>query len=287
MIVTILLGALGAAFGSFIGALIYRLKHNVDLNERVESGKLTKKSANKKKLNWINGRSICEKCKHKLGVFDLIPILSWIFLRGKCRYCREKIGILSLLIEIGTAAAFVISYLFWPIELTAIGVALLVIWLLIVVIMTALLIYDARWYLLPNKLVFPLIALAAVFTILNYLFMQNLNLIEFLTAIILGMMPIAGLYGLLWMTSRGRWVGFGDVKLGIAIGLLLPWQQGVAVLMMANVLGILVVLPNLVSRRLKLKSKIPFGPFLIIATFVVILFGEQIIEFVQKSLFLI
>ena len=287
MIIAIFLGVLGAAFGSFIGALVYRLKHNADLDERVESGKLTKKSADKKKLNWINGRSICEKCKHKLGVFDLIPILSWVFLRGKCRYCREKIGILPLLIEIGTAAAFVISYLFWSIEFTAIGATLFVIWLLIVVIMTALLIYDARWYLLPNKLVFSLIALSAVFAILNYIFKQNLNFIEFLTTITLGMMPIAGLYGFLWMTSRGKWVGFGDVKLGIAIGLLLPWQQGVVVLMMANILGILVVLPNLINKRLKLKSKIPFGPFLIIATFTIVLFGQQIVEFVQKSLFLI
>lgn len=278
---------LGAALGSFIGVLVWRIKHNTDLDERVESGKLTRKSANSKKLSWINGRSICEKCKHKLSVSDLIPILSWIFLCGKCRYCDKKIGILPLLLEIGVATAFVVSYLFWPIELNAMGIILLVIWLLIVVILTTLLIYDARWYLLPNKLVFPLIALSVIFAILNYFFVQNLYIVDFITTIVYGMIPIAGVYGFLWVISRGEWVGFGDVKLGIAIGLLLPWQQGLIVLMAANILGILAVLPNLINKKLKLRSKIPFGPFLIIATFGVILFGQQIVDFAQKHLFLL
>jgi len=282
----IFLGIIGAACGSFVGVLVWRMKFNRDLDEQVEASKLTKKTAAKKKLSWINGRSICESCDHKLGVLDLIPIFSWIFLRGKCRYCRGKIGVTALLLEIGTAAAFIISFLYWSLGWSALAIALFVIWLLIVVIMTALLVYDARWHLLPNRLILPLIILAVIFATVSNLVVRHVNVVEFATSVFYGMMPITGLYGALWSVSRGKWVGLGDVKLGIAVGLLVGWQGALIVLVMANCFGTLAMIPMLLRRKVKMNSQIAFGPFLIIATFIVVIFGEIIVEFLRKNLFL-
>ena len=272
----IFLAIIGAALGSFVGAMTYRMK---------------------KKLNWVSGRSMCEHCKHQLNALDLVPIFSWLFLHGKCRYCGKKIGWSAPVLEISVAAVFVISYLFWPFGqfvrsdgLTVIcpgQILFFIVWLLIVIILTALLVYDAKWRLLPDKLIVPLIGLSLVFAVVNYLFVQHLGFGEFLLTVLLGMLPIAGVYGLLYLISRGKWVGLGDVKLGLAIGLLLNWPGGLLVLFGANLLGTLAILPQLIRKKLKPSSQIPFGPYLIVATFVAVIFGQVIIDFVQKNLLLI
>ena len=271
----IFLAIIGAACGSFVGAMTYRMK---------------------KRLNWVSGRSMCEHCKHQLNALDLVPILSWLFLRGKCRYCGKKIGWSAPVLEVSVAAAFVISYLFWPFGdfvrsdgLTVIypgQIFLFVLWLLIVVLLTALLVYDAKWRLLPDKLVWPLVGLSMMFAVLNYLFVQHLGFGEFFLTILLGMIPIAGVYGLLYLISHGKWIGLGDVKLGVAIGLLVNWQGGLLVLFGANFFGMLAILPLLIRKKLKPSSQIPFGPYLIVATFVAVIFGQGIVNFVRKNLLL-
>ena len=279
-------GVFGAGCGSFVGAMVWRMKRNRDLDEKVEAGKMTKKTADKQKLSWINGRSICESCEHKLGALDMIPIFSWLFLRGKCRHCGAKIGATPILLEIFMTGTFVTSFLFWPFEWSVITTVLFAVWLLIVVIMAALFVYDARWHLLPDRLILPLVILAVIFTVINNLFINNMNVGEFATATFYGLLPITGVYGALWAVSRGKWVGLGDVKLGVAIGLLVGWGGALVVLVAANCLGTLTMIPMLMRKKVKMNSQIAFGPFLIIATFIVVLFGGIIMEFLQKELFL-
>ena len=87
-----------------------------------------------------------------------------------------------------------------------------------------------------------------------------------------GMTPIAGIYGAIYLASRGKLVGLGDVKLGLAIGLLVPqWWLGLVILFLANLLATLVSLPALLRHQLKRTSAIPFGPYLIVATYLVFL----------------
>jgi prepilin signal peptidase PulO-like enzyme (type II secretory pathway) len=269
----IFLFVVGAACGSFVGAMTWRMR---------------------KKLDWVRGRSICEHCKHKLDGLDLVPIVSWLTLRGKCRYCHKKIGWLAFVLEVGLAMAFAVSYLFWPLGEIVIGnslnivqFALFMIWLVIVVLMAALLVYDARWRLLPNKLMWPLIGVAAIFAILSNIFIQHFALLDFLAQIGLAMLPVAGVYGILYLVSRGKWIGFGDVKFGLVVGLLVNWLGAVLVLAGANLLGTLVMLPLLIARQKTMNSKIPFGPFLIMATFLVFLFLPDLINLVENYLVLL
>lgn len=270
----IFLAIIGAAMGSFIGAMTWRMR---------------------KKMDWVKGRSECEKCHHQLNAIDMFPVFSWLFLRGKCRYCGTKIGWTTFILEFGVAAAFVVSFLAWPgvfsvesfTELDVAQITSFVLWLVAVVLMSALLVYDARWKLLPNKLMFPLIGVALAMAALN-VFITDESIWSYLANIGLAFIPVFGVYLFLYLISNGKWVGFGDVRFGVVVALMLAdWQKALLVLVMANLIGTLIILPGLLTGKLKRTSKIPFGPMLIAATFVTILWGQNIIDFVTKKLLLL
>ncbi len=262
----VFLAVAGAAMGSFVGALTWRIHA---------------------KKNFVSDRSECETCHHKLNGTDLIPIFSWLLRRGKCCYCGAKIGQLTLWLEIGMAALFVASYAFWPLGTidNPTQIMLFVIWLIIVVMMAALALYDARWSLLPNKIMFPLIAAAAIFGIAVGFAVENLTFSQLFAKIILAMIPVAGVYGALYVFSRGKWVGFGDVKFGVAVGFLVDWQAALLVLILANIIGTIVIAPLLAAKKLRKNSKIPFGPMLIVAAFVAFLWGQTMIDWFAKTFF--
>lgn len=256
--IALILAAVGACLGSFINAFVWRLK----------TGR-----------NWVRGRSECENCHHKLGPKDLVPLFSWIGLLGKCRYCKKPISIQNPLVELGVGALFVISYYMWPQPLVEwFQIVDFGLWLVFIVLLTGLFLYDLRWYILPDKLIYPLIGLGVVDALIRAIFIQNLEPTEVLLWFAYGLFPITGLYGLLYLASKGRWVGLGDVKLGIFIGLVLGWPGAVVTLLIANIVGTLVVIPGLLSHTLTRKSRIPFGPFLIVGFVIAGLYGGILIN---------
>ncbi|MEX2014368.1 MAG: prepilin peptidase, partial [Candidatus Saccharimonadales bacterium] len=95
----------GLSLGSFINALVWRLWQQENKKQ---------KTKNDRRYSILKGRSICPHCKHILQAKDLIPVLSWVLLRGKCRYCNKPISAQYPLVEAGTAALFILSYVFWP-----------------------------------------------------------------------------------------------------------------------------------------------------------------------------
>jgi prepilin signal peptidase PulO-like enzyme (type II secretory pathway) len=257
---TVLLAVLGAAMGSFVGALVWRL-HT--------------------KRDFVKDRSECEHCHHLLGPLDLVPIFSWIALGGRCRYCKKPIGLTAILLELGMALVFALSYWYWPLGFTDTAAQVsFVIWLISMVLLAALFVYDLKWFLLPDKIVFILIGLA----LLDAIFRSSLSGENYFIYIALGLIPIAGIYGLLYVISGGKWVGFGDVKLGIFMGIMLGWQKALLVLALANLLGFVVVIPGLLSKKLTRTSKVPFGPFLIAAFFIAGLWGDQLINWYMLNL---
>lgn len=257
------LGLIGLAMGSFIDALVWRLRTGRD---------------------FVTGRSECEHCHHKLKVLDLIPVLSWVMLKGRCRYCRAKINWQSPVIELSMTLLFIASYFVWPFGFaTSQAMLLFAIWLIEVVILGALFVYDLRWQLLPDKLTFPLIALG--------LFDAGVRLTliggNYFVNVAGGVLLIAGLYALLHFFSKGKWVGFGDVKLNIFIGAVLGWKKSLLALMLANVIGFLYVLPGLLTGKLSRKSRVPFGPFLIIGFVLANLFGDIILQWYLSDMLML
>jgi leader peptidase (prepilin peptidase)/N-methyltransferase len=221
-------------------------------------------------------------CGHKLASKDLLPVFSWLSLGGRCRYCKKKISPQYPLIETLTAALFVLSYLYWPFELTsALSWLQLGLWLAALVILIALLVYDLRWMLLPNRLVFPLIGVAGLY-VLSFVVAES-SISPLFTGL-LGVLFSAGLFWLMFQLSDGKWIGGGDVKMAIALGLLVGGPiNAVLLIFIASLLGSLVSVPAMVKGKVQRTSKIPFGPFLIVATYVVVLFGEKITSWYQQT----
>lgn len=278
----ILLGVLGLFFGSFAGATVWRLRSR-QLREDHEAGeKVTaseKREVSKlKSASVAKDRSVCLHCGHQLAWYDLVPLLSWAFLRGKCRYCHQPIGATEPIVELSVGIAFALSYFFWPIAInTPLEIAQFVLWLMAIVGFAVLTIYDLKWFLLPNKVVFPLIGLGVVY---SFLVFAGQDFHPAILAHIVGaIMVLSGFYYVIYVLSREQWVGFGDVKLCLALALFLSnWQLAVLALFLANVIGTLLVLPLMFRKKLDRTSRIPFGPLLIAGWFIAGLFGMSILE---------
>lgn len=252
--IVLLLIVLGLVLGSFIHALVWGL----------HSGK-----------DWVKGRSQCPHCHHQLAPVDLVPVFSWVFLRGKCRYCHKKIED-NPLVELVLPALFVLSYVFWPVALQGSGLFSFAVWLIVLVGLMALAVYDLKWMLLPDKLVFPLAGLALVYSIAFAVWEKDFGVLVTAGA---GVLILSGLFYLLFQLSKGTWIGGGDVKLGLVLGLLaggvLP---SFLLLFVASLAGMIVSLPLLLQGKAGAKTQLPFGPFLIAGLIVVKLFGADIID---------
>jgi prepilin signal peptidase PulO-like enzyme (type II secretory pathway) len=247
----------GLCFGSFVNAADWRIKVRKDI---------------------VRDRSECVHCHHKLSALDLVPVFSWLYLRGKCRYCKKPISVQYPLVELAVAVYFVGSYLVWPTTLNSsyewfhFGL-----WLIYGVMGAILFVYDFKWQLLPDRIVKPLIALGAVDFVARAIH-EHWSFERFFGELILALAVVAGLYWALYAVSKGAWVGFGDVKLGIFMGLALGWQNALLAMFLANLIGVLVILPGLALGKLTRKSKVPFGPFLLLGFVLAGLFGEELIR---------
>jgi prepilin signal peptidase PulO-like enzyme (type II secretory pathway) len=254
---------LGLIFGSFVNAFVWRL-HN--------------------KKNFITGRSECVNCHHQLAGKDLVPVFSWLLLKGRCRYCQKQISWQYPVVELITGLLFMASYQWWPWCLeSGLGKFILGFWLIILVFLVALVVYDLRWMLLPDKIVFPLIWLAVIYRVLLAV---EQNSPAILQDGVWGLVLAFGFFGSLFYVSKGKWIGGGDVKFSIFLGLLLGLSKSLLAIMLAFNLGALVVLPLLMARLITKKQPIPFGPFLIAGTIISQLFGNQIIDWYTSTVLL-
>lgn len=272
MIIAMLI-VLGLCFGSFDNALTWRL-HELSKPKK-------QRVASVAELSIAKGRSMCPNCQHILAWYDLVPVVSWLSVAGRCRYCHMPISVQYPLVELATAGLFALSYYYWPVPIEGSQLAVLGIWLLLLIGLMALLVYDLRWLLLPNKLVYPLTGLAtaqALIGIANAANPAKAALNTFLAVVVGG-----GLFYILFQVSDGKWIGGGDVKLGWIFGLVVASPlSSFLVIFLAALMGSLVAVPLLATKRLKRTSVMPFGPFLIFATIVVQLFGVAMLAWYQK-----
>lgn len=272
----------GLCLGSFAGAMVWRLRarqliedkaagEQVNNAELARLKKLTQKDA-------LHDHSQCLHCSYTLRWYDLIPLFSWLSLGGKCRNCHHKIGRMEPLIELSVAAFFVLSYTFWPYPLTgAIEIARLGIWLVAGVSLAILFVYDLKWFLLPDRTNFTLIGLGALSSVIAII--EAKDHVAAFVSIVTAAVILSGLYFVLYLISKGRWIGFGDIKLGLGLALLLAdWRLAFIALFAANLIGCLIVIPGMVRGNLNRDSHISFGPLLILGTVVAELVGLYLID---------
>ncbi|MFH1582248.1 MAG: prepilin peptidase [bacterium] len=240
----------GLIVGSFLNCIVYRLE---------------------RRKSFLRGRSFCPKCNHDLNWMDLIPILSYVLLAGKCRYCKEKISLHYPVVELITGALFLSVFLMGG------GIFEIIFNSIIVSLLIIIFIFDFKHYIIPDRIVY----LAILISLVWLLYIK----VDILTTIY-ALLVSFGFLLLIVLVSKGKWMGMGDVKLALFMGLFLGWPNVLVALFSAFLLGSIVGVFLILNRRKSLSSEIPFGPFLVIGTLVALFKAEDLINW-YLALFLI
>ena len=257
---------LGIIIGSFLNVVIYRFNTG-------------------KKIT--SGRSMCMTCGRTLRWYELIPIFSFLIQSGKCRRCASPIAYQYPLVEFITGLVFVfVAFHFYPI-LSLSGLLYLILVIFYVFIFSTLIVisvYDLKHKIIPDILVYVFCFFSFVLLFFNQTGFGPLFIVPSLMHIIVG--PIFALpFALIWLVSRGRWMGLGDAKLILGMGFLLGPLLTPSALILSFWLGTIIslFLMFLSRKKINMKTEIPFAPFLIVSTFIVFIFNLDIYTF--SSLF--
>ncbi len=239
---------------------------------------VVERGQNKKSLS---GRSECDSCGKKIAWYDNIPLLSYVLLKGRCRNCGKKISWRYPATELLFGVVFVLvawqkGFIFgWLDQKELIDT---IFYLAISFVLLVILIWDLRYMIIPDGLVVGGLVLAVIYFGYRYLispdFLMALN--TDLTRNFLGGLIVGGFFYFLFTVSRGRWIGGGDVKLGFLLGFLVGWKMSYLFLMLSYILGAVPAVYLLLTKKVTPKTKIPFGPFLILAGFILMLWGEVV-----------
>ncbi len=262
VLIVIVVFLLGLCVGSFLNCVIYRLWH---------------------KESFLKGRSYCPKCKQVLSWYDLIPVLSFLLLRGKCRYCQKKISWQYPLVEISTGLIFflILNFQFLIFnEFEPFGGSVTAIfnfqtlnlfyYLLIACFLIVIFVYDLKHYIIPDKIIFPAIGIAFLYQLIfNWVILGTYLGAAF---------GAAAFFLFIVLVSQGKWMGLGDVKLVFLIGLLLGFPNILVALFLAFFIGAIIGIGLIIFGKKKLKSEVPFGPFLVGGTFVAMFFSQNLIN---------
>jgi leader peptidase (prepilin peptidase)/N-methyltransferase len=220
--------------------------------------------------------SHCPACRHRLRARDLIPVFSYLWLRGRCRYCQAPIPRRLLWVEIGTSALF--GYLYWHYMVWQRGSGIeLAVAAFYCSLFIVFLVIDLEHRLIPDRVVYPAMALALLLSALFSFFLPPLEIVPgILEAAIGGGIGLV-LFGLVVIISRGG-MGWGDVKLAALIGLVTGFPLIFVALLLAVIVGGLVAGLLLALRVKGRREAIPFAPFLSLAAIVTLLWGSNILS---------
>ncbi|MFN7979950.1 MAG: A24 family peptidase [Vicinamibacterales bacterium] len=236
----------GLITGSFLNVAIYRLPRG-------------------KSVVWP--ASACGSCGRELRWFENVPVVSWVVLGAKCARCKSPISVQYPLVELTTAALFVLVT--W---LTPAG-PLLAARLVFVCMLVVLFGIDLEHHLLPNVITLPGIAIGLIFSLVNPPGLRD----AFIGALLGGGLlyaTAAGYY--LWRRQEG--LGMGDVKMLAMVGAFLGWQAVLLTLVLASMSGALIGVAMMALQRGGMKYELPFGTFLALGALVAMLAGQPIID---------
>lgn len=243
----ILLLLIGVCVGSFLNVVIDRLPQGESI---------------------VVGRSHCDRCKHVLAWYDLFPVLSFLFLRGRCRYCGKKLSLQYPLIELLTGGIFLSVFVFGSYALTWEGISAMLLGFGVASSFIVLGMIDIKYGILPDKV----ILFGTLLVFLNLLFHPQALLFHLLTGLCYSVFFL-----LIYVFTRGKGMGFGDVKLAFFLGMFLGFPHVLTAAYVAFLTGAIVaIILVLIGKRKFHGGAIPFGPFLIFGTVVGYYFGNVI-----------
>lgn len=237
---------LGLMLGSFMNVCIYRLPRG---------------------LSPVRPRSGCPKCGHMLAWYENVPVVSYLVLRGRCRKCRVPISPMYPIVEFITGAVFLAGYLYYGPS------ALLVVRLAFAWAMIALFVIDYQHQILPNVITVPGIVVGILSNVL-----AGPGWVASIIGAAVGAGSLYAIAEIYYRVRHEEGLGMGDVKMLGMIGAFLGWKLVLLTLVISSLLGSIVGVFVLVSRKESLKYAMPFGTFLAVGALVASVAGDAILD---------
>jgi len=276
----IFIGILSLMIGSFLNVVVYRLPkmmHNGwylecrefladELKDEFKGQFQDMTSKEISPLTLSTPDSTCPKCGHKIRFYENIPVISWLFLKGKCNQCKNSIAIRYPIVEATTALLSVVIAQQFGVSLETL-LLLVLTWGLI-----CLTLIDIDHMLLPDQIVMPLLWLGLLVNI-------NGTFVPLSDAVIgaaVGYMSLFSVFWLFKLLTGKEGMGFGDFKLFALFGAWIGWQLLPILILMASVVGAIIGISLMVFKNHQREQAIPFGPYLAIAGWITLLWGEGI-----------
>jgi len=259
---------LGLAIGSFLNVVIYRLPVILEQGWKAECAELNgETSASPElKLTLSSPASNCPQCGHKIRFWENIPVLSYILLRGRCSACQSSISIRYPIIELITGVLSVIIAWHFGWSMMTVG-ALLLTWTLI-----ALSMIDFDHQLLPDNITLPVLWLGLIFNLAGV----YTNLGSAVIGAVAGYLSLWSVFWLFKILTGKEGMGYGDFKLLALFGAWLGWQYLPQIILLSSIVGAIVGIGMIIIRGRDKNIPIPFGPYLAIAGWISLLYGERI-----------
>ncbi|MDO6427196.1 A24 family peptidase [Thalassotalea sp. 1_MG-2023] len=265
-------GILGLLIGSFLNVVIYRLPKMLEqtwyhecrefLADELSAQPVKEQSP----ITLSKPASTCQHCQHKIRFYENIPVVSWLVLRGKCSQCKQKISARYPIIEAITALLSIVVAVHFDVSATTIAVLLLT-WGLICLTMI-----DFDHMLLPDQITYPLLWLGLLININGLI----VPLDEAVIGAVAGYLSLYSVFWLFKLITGKEGMGHGDFKLIAVFGAWMGWQLLPLLILMSSAVGAIVGIALILFKGHGREQAIPFGPYIAVAGWVCLLWGQAI-----------
>ena len=268
-------GLVSLCVGSFLNVVIYRLPLMMQrewqsecrllLDDELNTNQAKPKNTSEP-FNLVKPNSTCPKCKTAIKPWQNIPIISWLILKGKCASCSNPISIRYPAIEAITALlSLVVAYTFGATEQALLYIVIT--WALV-----ALTFIDIDHMLLPDQLTLPLVWLALIAAVAGITITPS----DAIMGAAFGYLSLWSVFWLFKLVTGKEGMGYGDFKLLALFGALLGWQSLLTIILLSSVVGAIIGIALLSIQGKDKATPIPFGPYLAIAGWITLLWGNHL-----------
>ena len=268
-------GLVSLCVGSFLNVVIYRLPLMMQrewqsecrllLDDELNTNQAKPKNTSKP-FNLVKPNSTCPKCKTAIKPWQNIPVISWVLLKGKCASCSNPISIRYPAVEAVTALlSLVVAYTFGATEQALLYIVIT--WALV-----ALTFIDIDHMLLPDQLTLPLVWLALIAAVAGITITPS----DAIMGAAFGYLSLWSVFWLFKLLTGKEGMGYGDFKLLALFGALLGWQSLLTIILLSSVVGAIIGIALLSIQGKDKATPIPFGPYLAIAGWITLLWGNQL-----------
>ena len=258
---------IGLTVGSFLNVVIYRLPLMLENDWKSQCRELLEIEAQEEQAVTLSKpASTCPKCQHKIRARENIPVLSYLFLKGKCSQCHTAISIQYPLIEILTAVlSLTVAIKFGVTWQTVFG--LILTWSLI-----TMSVIDLHKLILPDNITLPILWLGLLISLFN-IFVDPTNSI---IGAIAGYMILWTIFQAFKLLTGKEGMGYGDFKLLALFGAWFGWELLPLLIILSSASGAIIGITMIAFNKQKRNTQIPFGPYLAIAGWICLIWGQQI-----------